>query len=222
MKSDFIKGQRILKMIDNMQRNFDQPTSSNSKNIEREKNDNDVYLYLQRYLEISVEDAKMIEVKTVKNMREEYQPEINELNDDRLKNIDVAIIPGTLWHKGSQPSESHAEKNLILIKQDYYNQKENPDEIAWILHELAHCQNFLDSASVEDYQKNMNKFAFEDIVSEYPYPNNLVEVDTFHKQFQYLKKQGKTRDDIVKLLKGYYAEEDFPFFQRVLDSVFAK
>lgn len=58
-----------------------------------------------------------------------------------------------------------------------------------------------------------------DLEGEYPYPNNLVEKYTFSKQFEYLKKQGKSREDILGLLKKYYKEENMPFFRRLLDEV---
>lgn len=68
----------------------------------------------------------------------------------------------------------------------------------------------------------MQRFAFEDLETEYTYPNNPVEQFTFTKQFQYLKEQGKSREDVLKMLSHDYNEEDFPFFNRLLDSVYEK
>jgi hypothetical protein len=87
---------------------------------------------------------------------------------------------------------------------------------------LAHCQNFLDSESAEAYQKNMQTFAFDDLRTEYTYPNNRVEQQTFAKQFQYLKEQGRSREDVLTMLGKYYHEEYFPFFNRLLDGVYGK
>jgi hypothetical protein len=89
-----------------------------------------------------------------------------------------------------------------------------------MIHELAHCQKFLDSDSALDYQKNTRTFAFPDLESEYSYPNNPVEQYTFTKQFQFLKEQGKSREDVVKMLDKYYQAEDRPFFDRLLDGVY--
>ena len=155
-------------------------------------------------------------------MPKNYQAQREALHDERLDGVTIAVVPDDLWIKGSQPSESSAERQLILIKQSYFEAQENPDEIAWLCHELAHCQNFLDSESPEEYQGNMQKFAFDDLKTEYTYPNNPVEQSTFTKQFQYLKENGKTREDIFTMLSKDYHEEDFPFFNRLLDSVYGK
>ncbi|MBI2641865.1 hypothetical protein HYW87_04750 [Candidatus Roizmanbacteria bacterium] len=157
-----------------------------------------------------------------KDLPKNYQAQHEALHDERLDGVTIAVVPDDLWGKGSQPSESSAEKQLILIKQSYFEAQENPDEIAWLCHELAHCQNFLDSESAEAYQKNMQTFAFDDLKTEYSYPNNPVEQFTFTKQFQYLKEQGKGREDVLAMLGKYYHEEDFPFFNRLLDSVYGK
>ncbi len=139
-----------------------------------------------------------------------------------MDGVTIAIVPDDLWVKGSQPSESNAEKQLISIKQSYFGAKKNPDEIAWLCHELAHCQNFLDSETPKEYQDNMQKFAFKDLKAEYTYPNNPVEQFAFMKQFKYLKKQGRNRKNILTMLSKYYDKEDFPFFNRLLDDVYKK
>ena len=78
----------------------------------------------------------------------------------------------------------------------------------------------MDSKSPEEYQDNMQKYAFDDLGTEYTYPNNPVEQFTFTKQFQYLKEQGKSREDVLAMISKYYEEEDFPFFNRLLDNVY--
>lgn len=175
--------------------------------------------YLQEYLGIEQKEVRRIELLKAKNLPEHYQSQRETFSDKRLEDITIAVVPDDLWTK-SQPSESNAERQLILVKQSYFEARENPDESAWLSHELAHCQNFLDSESAEVYQKNMQTFAFEDLKTEYPYPNNPVEQFTFTKQFQYLKKQGKSREDVLTMLSRYYHEEDFPFFNKLLDSVY--
>jgi hypothetical protein len=58
--------------------------------------------------------------------------------------------------------------------------------------------------------------------TEQTYPNNPVEQFTFTKQFLYLRERGKSREDVLAMLGKYYHEEDFPFFNRLLDSVYVK
>ncbi len=157
-----------------------------------------------------------------KNYQTNYQSQLETLDDDRLNDVTIAVIPDDLWSEKEQPSESSAENQLISIKQSYFEAQESPDEIAWMIHELAHCQNFLDSNSPEDYQNNMRTFAYDDLDSEYSYPNNPVEKYTFTKQFQYLKQQNKSRDDILKMLGDHYDKEDFPFFNKLLDDVYVQ
>jgi hypothetical protein len=178
---------------------------------------------LREYLDLKEGSVERIELLKAKNLPENYQTQREALKDQRLENVTIAIIPDDLWVKGKerQPTESHAERQLVLVKQSYYEEQKNPDEIAWMLHELAHCQNFLDSKSAEAYEKNMQTFAFEDLKTEYPYPNNPVEQATFTKQFQYLKERGESRENILKMLAQYYDKEDFPFFNRLLDSVYS-
>lgn len=178
--------------------------------------------HLQEYLGLKEGAVERIGLLKAKELPKNYQAQREALHDERLDGVTVAVVPDDLWVKGSQPSESSAEKQLILIKQSYFEAQENPDEIAWLCHELAHCQNFLDSESPEEYQGNMQRFAFEDIKTEYTYPNNPVEQFTFTKQFQFLKEQGKSREDVLAMLGKYYHEEDFPFFNRLLDSVYGK
>ena len=178
--------------------------------------------HLQEYLDLKEGDVERVSLLKAKNLPEQYQSQREALHDERLDGVTIAVIPDDLWVKGSQPSESSAENQLILIKQNYFKTQENPDEIAWLCHELAHCQNFLDSESPEEYQGNMQRFAFEDLKTEYSYPNNPVEQFTFTKQFQYLKEQGKSREDVLAMLGEHYEEEDFPFFNRLLDGVYGK
>lgn len=198
--------------------------TSGSPNFARLKQTPDTMalkMHLQEYFGIKQEDAERIKLLKAKNLPKHYQVQLEALNDVRLEDATIAIIPDDLWVKGSHPSESSAERQLILLKQSYCEAQENPDEIAWLLHELAHCQNFLDSESAEVYQRNMQRFAFKDLRTAHPYPNNSVEQFAFTRQFQYLKQQGKSREDVLAMLSLYYHKEDFPFFDRLLDSVYS-
>lgn len=193
-----------------------------SLNIEQTDKTKNLQQHLQKYLELKEDVVERIGLLKAKNLPKNYQAQREALYDERLDNVIIAVIPDDLWIKGNQPSESNAENQLILIKQSYFETQEKPDEIAWMIHELAHCQNFLDSKSTEAYQKNMQTFAFNDLKTEYSYPNNLVEKHAFTKQFQYLKKQGKSKENVLSMLNEHYNKEDFPFFNRLLDYVYEK
>lgn len=193
---------------------------SGSSGLEEIQLKDEVRQYLERYLELKEGDVERVEILKVKDLPKEYQAQRKQFNDERLDGINIIVVPDDLWLKGSQPSESNAENDIVSIKQSYFETKENPDEFAWMVHELAHCQNFLDSASPEAYQKNMEILAFDDLNSEHSYPNNLVEEAVFTKQFQFLKKGGKSREDIVMMISDYYEDEDLPFFEKILDSVY--
>ncbi|MBU0982206.1 hypothetical protein KKC94_05960, partial [Patescibacteria group bacterium] len=193
-----------------------------SLGLEHSPEQSGIKQHLREYLGLKEGAVERIRLLKAKDLPENYQAQREALHDERLDGVTIAVVPDDLWVKGSQPSESSAENQLILIKQSYFEAQENPDEIAWLCHELAHCQNFLDSASPDEYQGNMQRFAFEDLKTEYTYPNNPVEQFTFTKQFQYLKEHGKSREDVLKMLSHDYNEEDFPFFNRLLDSVYGK
>lgn len=182
--------------------------------------DKEIFNYLKSFLKLKDGDAEKIESLKARDLLGDYKKQLEFVNDKRLDNVNIVIIPDDLWIKGKQPSESDAENNIILIKQSYFKAEKKPDEIAWMTHELGHCQVFLDSKDSEDYQKKMEEFAFTDIETEYSYPNNLVEKVAFTKQFQFLKEQGKSRESIIEMIKKYYQEEDMAFFDKVLNSVF--
>jgi len=192
--------------------------------LESASGENNIRQHFLTYRGVGQKDIERIQILKVKDLPGYYQSQREFLRDERLDEISIAIVPDDIWKniKGSQPSQSDAENGLISFKQSYFEAEESPDKSAWLCHELAHCQNYLDSESLAEYQGNMHKLAFEDIKTEYTYPNNLVEKFTFTKQFQYLKQQGKSREDILKMLSNEYNEEDFPFFNRLMDGVYAK
>ena len=176
---------------------------------------------LQERFDSDESAIKEITLLKAKDLPEKYRLQRDIFNDERLDNITIALISDNLWMK-SQPSESDAEMQLIIFKQSYFETEENPDEIAWLCHELAHCQKFLDSESIQDYYLDMKKVAFSDIETEHSYPNNLVERFAFTKQFQYLKGEGKDREDILSMLNDYYGDEDTSFFNKLLDYIYEK
>lgn len=184
--------------------------------------------HLKEYLGMSMKtkglesaDLQRIDVIKAKDLPDHYKKQYEALGDKRLENIAIAVIPDDMWVKGDQPTESQAEHSLILIKESYFKNPKNPDEICWMIHELAHCKRFFDSGSNEKYQQDMQTRAFEDIESEHTYPNNPVEGFAFGNQFEYLKSMGRSREDITKMLEKYYDKKDFPFFNRLLDKTFA-
>lgn len=194
------------------------PTETSESSIRQKE----LASYLQEYLELSIEDVERIKLISVKDLPEHYQSQLSALADVRLEDVSIAVVPDNLWVKGSQPSESSADKQLILIKQSYFEVTEKPDEIAWLLHELAHCQSFIEAGSTEQYQASSEQPAFEDLHLAGTYPNNQVEKTTFTKQFQFLKNLGHSREEVLSMLSQYYAEEDLPFFNRLLDTVYGQ
>ncbi len=194
--------------------------SFNEETIKKEEEIKDIKSYLKEYLE-QENDLEKLKIIKAEGLLGNYKEQYEALNDERLADVKIAIVPDKVWVKGSQPSESHAEKQLILMKESYYEQEENPDEIAWMNHELAHCKKMLDSESEEQYLKDMQTYAFNDIKTEYAYPNNLVEEYTFTEQFKYLKDKGKSKEEILEeIKKEYKEEEDVPFFKKILNKVY--
>jgi len=86
--------------------------------------------HLREYLGLKEGDVERVSLLKAKNLPEQYQAQREALHDERLDGITIAVVPDDLWVKGSQPSESSAENQLILIKQSYFEAQENPDEIA--------------------------------------------------------------------------------------------
>lgn len=243
-------------------KNFESPSQFD---LEQSTNQNRIKKHLQEILNLNKEAVERIALLKAKDLPQQYQAQCEFLNDKRLDGVTIAVVPDDLWIKGNQPSESSADMQLIKIRQSYFETQGNPDQIAWLCHELAHCQNFLDSDSPESYQDKMNKFAFADVARymnipkkdmeqelnqvkshganeneiarlkellgstsenliQVPvyYPNNPVEQFTFTRQFQFLKDQGKKKEEVFAMIRNYYGEEDFPFFNRLLDSVYEK
>lgn len=163
-------------------------------------------VYLRDYLGLKDDAVERIELLKMANLPQKYKAQREFFADDRLDDVTIAIVPDDLWVKGAQPSESSAEKQLILIKQSYF---ESHDEIAWLCHELAHCIYFFNSESAEEYLGKMVE-----------YPDNPVEQYAFSKQFQFLKKQGKTREAVLVMLKKFYDKKDFAYFNKLLDGVY--
>lgn len=185
----------------------------------------DLKKYLKDRFELKDEDIEKglekIELVKLKDLPEHYKKQYEALKDQRLEGVRILIVPDNIWRK-SPPSEFTAEQQLISFKESYFKNVDKPDEIAWAIHELAHCKRFLDSESPEEYQKDMQTFAFSDIKSEYPYPNNKIEEYTFTRQFEYLKNQGRAKEEISQMLEQYYKEADFLFFQKLLDKIYKK
>lgn len=184
--------------------------------VDKSLKDNELRGFLVDYLELeSPEEVGKIKILNVNDLAGEYREQYEFLNEPELADVDVVLVPKELWKKGGQPSESHAEKGLILFNREYF---EGGDKIAWLVHELAHCLAFKNHP--KDYDKMSKVFAYDDLDSEYSYPNNQVEAFTFRRQFEYLKQKGAKKEEIVLMLKEYYEdEEDFKFFDRILGSM---
>ena len=61
-----------------------------------------------------------------KDVPKTTKPSARLFHDKRLDEVTIAVVPDDLWIKGSQPSESSAERQLILIKQSYFEAQGNP------------------------------------------------------------------------------------------------
>ena len=171
---------------------------------------NVILLHLLDYFGLKENDLEKIIIITANESPADYQAQLKFLNDSRLNNVKIAIVPDNLWVKGSQPTESTAEMSLITVKQSYFESQQNTDEVAWILHELAHCQKLFNYNGTDEYIQQTQK----------GYPDNPIERYAFGKQFQFLKEQGKSKDEILNLIKKYYPDQDIPFLDEVLASTF--
>jgi len=149
------------------------------------------------------------------NLPLQHRKSYGFMNDDRLAGTMIAVVPDDLWIKGSQPSESSAENDLIMFKESYFRGNDN---IGWMTHELTHCLRYKNAA--KDYNQDLSTFAFDDLKSDFAYPNNKVEKTAFSRQFEYLKGQGKTREEILGMISKEYSENDLPFFKRLIDRIF--
>jgi len=178
--------------------------------------------YLAGYLELGPDqDAESIRFEQAGGLGGEYGDQYRFLDDERLAGTEIAVVPDKLWVKGKQPSESHAAKGLILIREGYYLDpaKREQDEPAWMAHELAHCQRFIDKR--DNYDEESQQVAFDDIGLD-AYPNNQVEERTFGKQFEYLRSKGVGRERVAEMMNEHYGPEDFKFLDRVLDRVYGQ
>ncbi|MFH1046698.1 MAG: hypothetical protein V1738_00180 [Patescibacteria group bacterium] len=173
--------------------------------------------YVQEYLGLENEAADAVELIGPESFPELYRKQFEFLNDERLKKIQLGIVPTESWHKGKQPSESHADRGLVLFSEDYF---QGEDKSAWLAHELSHCAKFEDEKGSEGYQRASETPAFEDLAGEVPYPNNQVEQYAFSRQFEYLKQQGVEREEIRRMLEEHYEEVDMPFFERLLERAY--
>jgi len=168
--------------------------------------DSDIKSYLASYLNLPTVDVEKIKLLLAKELSGEYKDQFDFLRDEKLENISIGIVPDAIWVKGSQPTESHADKNLILFKESYFH---GQDAAAWMVHELSHCQIF-NTDGAKEYEKEIRS----------QYPDNKVEFGAFSNQVSYLKQAGKTKDEVRALLNSYYDEEEMKFLEEISDEVF--
>lgn len=188
--------------------------------IERSSRQERLRTHLTEYLGLKTpEDAERIMFVRGAELPDEYGDQYRFLDDERLADVMVAVVPDEFWVKGAQPSESSAERGLINVRGGYFEGREESerDPSAWMTHELAHCQRYLDKK--EAYAKDSETPAFDDIGTG-TYPNNKVEEHAFGTQFTYLKSKGVERAKVAELLKKDYDEKDFEFLDKMLDRVY--
>jgi len=173
------------------------------------------------------QEIDRIKLVNASNLPGEYKEQFKSMNDPRLGDVMIAIVPADLWKRRgkSQPSESEASRDLVLFDESYFNKG---DKVSWMSHELGHCLYWKNNPLPAEYQKDSITFSYKDIKSKEPYPNNKVEHMAFQKQFEYLKQNGKTKQEISKMMeelkdpKGTpeYSAEDMKFFNKLLDDIF--
>ncbi len=178
--------------------------------------------HLAAYLELKSDaDAESLRFETAGGLTGDYAEQFKFMNDPRLAETMIAVVPDRLWVKGSQPSESSAERDLILVREGYLKDpaKEHQDEVAWMTHELGHIQRGKDAG--ERYAAESEEKAFDDIETG-TYPNNKVEEHAFGRQFAYLRSKGVPRERVAELLKDEYGPEDFRFLDKLLDRTYGQ
>lgn len=112
----------------------------------------------------------------------------------------------------SEDSETPAFPDIIKYKE--IPKKEVEGEIAHLTQaggqeeRIAYLRHLLESSAGDTVKMAVY------------YPNNKVEAHTFTMQFRYLKERGVSRENIKTMLRQEYEEEDFKFFDRLLDDVF--
>ncbi len=159
--------------------------------------------YLVEYLGLkSPEQANEIKFVSAEKLAGNHKEQFDFLADKRLADVQIAVVPDELWVKGDQPSESDAEQNLVLFKESAFN---GEDAVAWMTHELGHCQQ-LKNTDAEQYRND----------SDAGYPDNGVERHAFAKQFEFLKSNGVTKEQILQMLEEWYHGEELEFLKSLL------
>lgn len=169
--------------------------------------------YLAKYLELRPDQsAESLRFERACDLPGDHGEQYRFLGDARLADTEIVIVPDDMWVKGSQPSESHAGRRAILMREGYYHDPkiERQDESAWMTHELAHLQQSLDRG-LDEYEKEQSA----------GYPDNQVERHAFSRQFEYLRSKGAGRSHVAALLENDYSGEELVFLSRILDEVYA-
>ena len=187
---------------------------------------NDLRQYLNHYLELdSKEKLDSLRLYEQSDLPTIFLEGLAYLDDPRLENVRVVVVPDNIWAKGARISEYHENHNLILVKAKYFNDPELEKAEGWYVHELGHATCFADikgetlDERIKKYRRELEIQAF-DLESLVGYPNTKVEELAFDKQFSYLKSQGVLREEIVEFLSPHYDEEDFQFLDKILNKVF--
>lgn len=199
----------------------EEPIKNKTEQVEADRAEDPILMlknYFQQHLNLSKEELDSIRILEMKKLPYAYFHQFALFADARLDSVRVAIIPDKLWQKGDQVSESSAGNSLISIKESYFSKQENPDELGWFTHELGHCQKYFDAPN--QYEQQSQEPAFPEIKGESTYPNNQVELHAFTRQFEYLKGNGKKKDEVWAHLQQEYPKWAWKFLQKVLDRVY--
>ena len=90
-------------------------------------------------------------------------------------------------------------KTIILKKDVFEKENISIEESSWLVHEVGHVL-FYDSLG-DDVGKYMDEY-----YKKNEYTNSFMESSAFQLQFDFLKNNGKSKDDCIAFVKSYLNE----------------
>ena len=180
-----------------------------TKKLEQTEDSTNLQKYLADLFHQNGFEMPKIKILEPDKLPDSYKKQFEAFNDKRLDGIRIVLVP-KFW----KVSESHADKQLIIFRQEYFEDKKNDDRIQWMSHEIGHCQKFLDSSSTEEhtqqeiYFTNLEIPAFEEIIKYTEISrkelelelNQLLKHDGYRGRIAFLKNiLESSTEDMVKI-----------------------